>query len=120
MRTNLRVRAHTTIRPLSPSVTEPRPSGSGGCHALRGILCVATCLVTASSFAQTRTGLDLPDDSPIVTHHKISIENKTLAYTARAGFLSLFDDSRELKARIFYVAYTLDGAPTRPLTFAWN
>jgi carboxypeptidase C (cathepsin A) len=63
------------------------------------------------------------DDSPSVTHHQITVQGKALSYTARAGFLSLRDDSRELKARIFYVSYTLDrpkNAPPRPLTFAWN
>ncbi len=68
-------------------------------------------------------GMDLPDDAPITTQHEISIGNETLAYTARAGFLSLRDDFRGTKARVFYVAYTLDGeddGPPRPLTFAWN
>jgi carboxypeptidase C (cathepsin A) len=66
-------------------------------------------------------GMDLPDDMPIVTHHEIKLENRTLKYTARAGFLSLYDDFREMKARIFYVSYTLDQANSaRPLTFAWN
>ena len=68
-------------------------------------------------------GLDLPDAAPVTTHHQGSVNNKTLAYTARVGYLSLYDDFHELKARIFYVAYTLDrpgdNAP-RPLTFAWN
>ena len=68
-------------------------------------------------------GMDLPDDAPITTQHQISIGNRALRYTARVGFLSLRDDFRETKARIFYVAYTLDGendSSPRPLTFAWN
>lgn len=64
-----------------------------------------------------------PDDSPVITHHKITVRGKPLSYTARAGFLSLLTEARELKARIFYVSYTLDrpaNAVPRPLTFAWN
>ena len=66
---------------------------------------------------------NFPDDSPVVTHHRIIVGGKVMPYTARAGFLSLFSDARELKGRIFYVSYTLDrpgNAPPRPLTFAWN
>jgi carboxypeptidase C (cathepsin A) len=66
-------------------------------------------------------GMNLPDDTPSVTHHEIKFEGKPLKYTARAGFLSLYDDFREMKARIFYVSYTLDQpSSVRPLTFAWN
>jgi carboxypeptidase C (cathepsin A) len=65
----------------------------------------------------------LSGDSPVITHHQITVGGKLMSYTARAGFLSLRDDAHELKARIFYVSYTLDQpkrvAP-RPLTFAWN
>ena len=63
-----------------------------------------------------------PDD-PIVTHHQINLHGQTLAYTARAGFLSIRDEQQTTHARMFYVAYTLDQpatAPPRPLIFAWN
>lgn len=76
--------------------------------------------------AQDGSGLleqQSPDNAPVVTRHQITLSGKPIAYTARAGFLSLRNESRELKARIFYVAYTLDrpkDAPPRPLTFAWN
>src|SRR5215470_10403939 len=68
-------------------------------------------------------GMDLPDDSPVTTQHQIIVGNRTLKYTARAGYLTLRTDFREIKARIFYVAYTLDRGndrTPRPLTFAWN
>src|SRR5262245_28400631 len=64
-----------------------------------------------------------PDDSPAWTARQIKARGQTLTYKARAGFLSLYSDSRELKGRMFYVSYTLErpkGAPPRPLTFAWN
>ena len=63
------------------------------------------------------------DDTPVTTHHEISVKGKRLAYTARAGFLTLQDSSHQAKARIFYVSYTLDRGSDktpRPLTFAWN
>jgi len=58
-----------------------------------------------------------------VSRHQISVAGKPLHYTVRADFMPLYSSARELKARIFYVAYTLDRAAEskpRPVTFAWN
>jgi len=66
---------------------------------------------------------NISDDAPVVTRHQVMVHGKPMPYTARAGFLSLVNEARELKARIFYVSYTLDRtseAAPRPLTFAWN
>lgn len=91
---------------------------------LIGLLILATSVsgVVAQDAPGSVEG-QFPDDSPVVTHHQIKVGGKPLSYTARAGFLSLRNESRELKARIFYVSYTLDGpkdSASRPLTFAWN
>ncbi len=89
----------------------------------RGCLAFILAALATPQHAAAQTGLDLPDDAPVTSHHQITAANKTLSYTARAGFLSLRDDFREIKARIFYVAYVLDrerGQSVRPLTFAWN
>jgi carboxypeptidase C (cathepsin A) len=63
------------------------------------------------------------DDTPSVTRHQAVIGGKPLRYVARTGFLSLRDETNEVKGRIFYVSYTVEqpagGAP-RPVTFAWN
>ena len=57
-----------------------------------------------------------------VTHHTIKLAGKALAYTARAGTIALHDDAGALTARMFYVAYTADGADPsrRPVTFFYN
>ena len=44
-----------------------------------------------------------PRDS--VTEHSIDLPGGKLAYTATAGTLSLFDQSGERSAAIFYTAY---------------
>lgn len=65
----------------------------------------------------------LPTEDAVVTRHRTVIDGVTYAYTATAGTLHLRDDAGELRARLFYVAFTLDGArdpATRPLTFAFN
>jgi carboxypeptidase C (cathepsin A) len=61
------------------------------------------------------------DEKPVVTHHRITIAGKTLAYTATTGRLAIKNDQGHTEAQMFYVAYTLDGAGgKRPLTFAFN
>ncbi|WP_408737039.1 S10 family peptidase [Acetobacter fallax] len=62
----------------------------------------------------------LPADS--VTHQTLTSGGKELGYTARAGTLTLRDDKGEPSARVFYVAYTLDGvaADRRPVSFFFN
>jgi carboxypeptidase C (cathepsin A) len=61
----------------------------------------------------------LPPDS--VTQHRITLHNQALSYTATAGTLKLRDASGEPTAAVFYVAYTLNGAPAnRPVSFFFN
>jgi carboxypeptidase C (cathepsin A) len=62
----------------------------------------------------------LPADS--VTEHSIDLPSGKLAYSATAGTFSLFDQSGERSAAIFYTAFTAkpaNGAP-RPVTFVFN
>jgi carboxypeptidase C (cathepsin A) len=64
------------------------------------------------------------NDGAVTTHHHVVIGGKTLQYTARAGLIPIRDnDTGDVHANMFYVAYTLDrpaGSPPRPLTFLWN
>jgi carboxypeptidase C (cathepsin A) len=61
----------------------------------------------------------LPGDA--VTQHSIEIAGGNLDYTATAGTFSLFDQSGERAAAIYYTAYVAKGAgPSRPLTFVFN
>jgi len=62
------------------------------------------------------------DEPPVVTHHEIQVGGKTLRYTATTGYMPIRnEESGEVEANIFFVAYTLDGAaPKRPLMFSFN
>ncbi len=62
----------------------------------------------------------LPPDA--VTHHTITVDGRTLHFTATAGSLHLRDAQGAPEADIAYIAYQLDGADphTRPITFAIN
>jgi carboxypeptidase C (cathepsin A) len=61
----------------------------------------------------------LPGDA--VTQHSIEVAGGKLDYTATAGTLSLFDQTGERSAAIYYTAYVAKGAAaSRPLTFVFN
>jgi len=62
-------------------------------------------------------------ESAAITHHAIEIAGNNLAYTATAGHLVTVDaSSSKPNAKIFYVAFVLDGAArdNRPVTFFYN
>jgi carboxypeptidase C (cathepsin A) len=62
----------------------------------------------------------LPADS--VTQHSIATPGGKLDYTATAGTFSLFDQSGERSAAVFYAAYVAKAAAPadRPVTFVFN
>ncbi len=62
----------------------------------------------------------LPPDS--TTKQTLDLPGRTLAFTATAGSIRLFDDKGDPQADIAYIAYQLDGADraTRPVTFLFN
>jgi carboxypeptidase C (cathepsin A) len=65
---------------------------------------------------------DVSEVPPVITHHQLSLNGKTLAYTATTGRLPIKRGDGKIEAEMFFVAYTLDGqdADKRPLTFAFN
>ncbi|MGZ3322543.1 MAG: S10 family peptidase [Xanthobacteraceae bacterium] len=62
----------------------------------------------------------LPPDS--TTKQTLALPGRTLAFTATAGSIRLFDGKGEPQADIAYTGYQLDGADpaTRPVTFLFN
>src|SRR5258708_20280014 len=62
----------------------------------------------------------LPPDSS--TKQTLDLPGRTLDFTATAGSIALFDDTRGPQAGIAYTAYQLDGADTRSrhVTFLFN
>src|SRR5436309_6708946 len=64
-----------------------------------------------------------PEEPPVVTHHSITVGGKELRYTATTGMMPIKNRDGETEARIFFMAYTLDGVENhiaRPLTFSFN
>src|ERR1700683_1908348 len=62
----------------------------------------------------------LPADA--ISEHSIDTPGGKLAYTATAGTFSLFDQSGERSAAVFYTAYVVKTAnpANRPVTFVFN
>jgi len=56
------------------------------------------------------------------THHTVTIDGKTIPYTANAGTMVIRDGDGKGEATVFYVSYTKDQADpsTRPVTFFFN
>ena len=75
---------------------------------------------TAASSPAAAEQHRLPPDS--TTKQTLALPGRTLAFTATAGSIRLFNDKGEPQADIAYTAYQLDGADsaTRPVTFLFN
>lgn len=71
----------------------------------------------------TPTDAAMTDSPPSVTRHEIRVGNRSLRYTVTTGVMPLKSAAGETEARIFYMAYTLDGVSdpaARPLMFSFN
>jgi carboxypeptidase C (cathepsin A) len=74
----------------------------------------------AENFGYEPQATDAP---PVVTHHSITVNGKTLSYTATVGKMPIPDATGKTEAHMFYVAYTLDNPDPnhpRPVTFSYN
>jgi carboxypeptidase C (cathepsin A) len=78
--------------------------------------------VDATEATDKEEHFDVSEVPPVVTHHQIALNGKTLSYTATTGRLPLKREDGKIEAEMFFVAYTLDGQDIgkRPLTFAFN
>jgi len=76
----------------------------------------------AASPAPSRPPAPVPPETSAVTQHDLTLNGKTLHYTATAGTLIIRNGKGKPYGSIFYVAYTLDGADPnkRPVTFLYN
>jgi carboxypeptidase C (cathepsin A) len=96
--------ADTSQPPATPSGQKAGPSSSRGNAAV-------------AAPGETRR---LPEDS--TTRQSITVNGRTLAFTATAGSLRLFNGKGEPQADIAYTAYQLEGTEprSRPVTFFFN
>jgi carboxypeptidase C (cathepsin A) len=96
--------------------------------AIVGILFLLSTNTLAQTISPTTAPTSRPAPSPAdvkvsVTAQQITLNGKSLAYTATAGDLIIKDESGKPRADMFFVAYRLDPAgdpATRPITFLFN
>src|SRR6185295_11661896 len=64
------------------------------------------------------------EEPPVVSKHTTRAGARQLSYTVTTGFMPIKNErTGEVEAKIFYMAYTLDGAADpakRPLMFSFN
>ena len=98
------------------SPREPQPAASPSGQKSGGASGRAAGTASPAEAEQHR----LPPDS--TTKQTLALPGRTLAFSATAGSIRLFDDKGEPQADIAYTAYQLDGADpaTRPVTFLFN
>src|ERR1700753_2910334 len=99
----------------APSTPQPQPAAApsgqkSGTPGVRG----------SQANAPAAEAHRLPADS--TTKHTIALPGRTLAFTATAGSIHLFNQRGDPQADIAYTAYQLDGADphSRPVTFFFN
>lgn len=73
--------------------------------------------------AENKDEKKVEESEPTVTSHSLTVNGKTLDYTATVGLMPLKNEKDEIEAQIFYTAYTLDNvedAADRPLILVFN
>jgi carboxypeptidase C (cathepsin A) len=112
------------VPPSKLTAPQPSPSSAPGTTAPQSPVLPGSQRPTSSSQrgnpSAAADSRKLPEDS--TTKHTVSLNGRTLAFTAIAGSLRLFNGKGEPQADIAYTAYHLDGADphSRPVTFFFN
>ena len=104
--------------PSAPNATASQPAAQPGSQrpgssSVRGVFSASG----SSASGETRK---LPEDS--TTKQTITVQGRTLSFTAIAGSIRLFNQGGDPQADIAYTAYHLDGTDPRhrPVTFFFN
>jgi carboxypeptidase C (cathepsin A) len=83
---------------------------------------VRLCLIGAAGLLWSVHVL-AAEEREVKSTHSVPLGGRTLKYEANAGTLIVRDDQGNPRQSIFYVAYTLEGAPSatpRPIVFLFN
>jgi len=89
----------------------------------RRAILAAVLLLSATASPGVARAPAIPAATPdAVTHHTLLLDGRRLTYSARAGTITLRNAEDQPTARVFYTAYTLDGADPsrRAVTFVYN
>ncbi|NVK21247.1 MAG: peptidase S10 [Kangiellaceae bacterium] len=86
------------------------------------LLLLSNVSVYADETKKDLTPNPYPEEKTVSSQHSVTIDGKTVNYTATAGNSFIFNDKGEKLGSIFYTAYTKKGSTPekRPITFAYN
>ena len=89
---------------------------------LLGLLTMSETVAAIADDKQHAKNESLPIAPPIITKGSVTIHGKVLSYTATTGYMKITDEEGNLKATMFYTAYTKDNSSLeqRPITYAFN
>src|SRR5262245_17370750 len=77
-----------------------------------------------SAPAATPAPTPIPDEPPVITRHEIKLGDRAIKYTVTTGMMPIKNQATgETEARMFFMAYTLDGASDpakRPMMFSFK
>ena len=87
-----------------------------------GLLTMSETVAAIAEDKQHAKNESLPIAPPIITKGSITIHGKVISYTATTGYMKITDEEGNLKATMFYTAYTKDNSSLeqRPITYAFN
>lgn len=106
-----------------------RPALDSQRRSLALIVAALLCLPSAVAAEAPPSPVPSPSSSPLrpavpdaVTHHSIVLHARRIAFTARAGTITVTNAADQPAARVFYTAYTADKVPAarRAVTFVYN
>jgi len=83
---------------------------------------LSAAFLIAAAPAENKTPYVPAAPADAVTHSVARVAGASIAYTARAGTITLRNDKDQVTARMFYTAFTKDGADlrNRAVTFFYN
>ena len=89
---------------------------------LLGLLTMSETVAAIADDKQHAKNESLPIAPPIITKGSVTIHGKVISYTATTGYMKITDEEGNLKATMFYTAYTKDNSSLeqRPITYAFN
>ncbi len=107
-----------------PPPTGPDPSGLSAAEPSGdGAMSSSSSCMKGCRDGKEKDKKAAPEEKTSRTRHSMTLNGETVAYTATAGNYAMKSDDGDVKASIFYVAYTRDGVPGpsgRPVTFCFN
>jgi carboxypeptidase C (cathepsin A) len=115
--------ARANFRPAGAAQSQTPPGASSSAQTPPGAQAQTGARGATPAATPAERDPAMQDLPPVVTKHQITVGGRPLRYTVTTGVMPLRNAAGETEARLFYMAYTLDGVADRsqrPLMFSFN